>query len=107
VPSVTAPAPPPPPAPVLVQATPRYRDNPAPLYPNQARRRGLEGTVVLEVLVGPDGRVKDLKLAQASGHRLLDEAASDSVRSWAFEPGRRGDQPLEMWVRVPVRFELH
>jgi len=93
-------------APVLQEAFPTYRKNPHPGYPYLARRRGLEGTVLLEALVSPQGKVKDLRVSQSSGHEMLDQAALGAVRGWVFEPGKRGDDPVEMWVRVPIRFEL-
>jgi protein TonB len=98
-------APAPPPAP-LVEAVPMYRKNPAPQYPRVARRRGYEGRVILEVLVNEEGNVEDLRIFQSSGHRVLDRAAMKSVQGWLFEPGRRGDEKLEMWVKVPIRFDL-
>jgi protein TonB len=94
------------PSPVLKEAIPIYRSNPAPEYPAVARRRGYEGTVVLEVLVNRDGKVADLRLFQSSGHASLDQTALSSVKGWVFEPARRGDAPVEMWVRIPVCFRL-
>lgn len=98
-------APEPSPAP-LVEAVPVYRKNPAPRYPLAARRRGYEGTVVLEVLVNKSGRVEDLRLFRSSGYEVLDRAAMKSVQGWVFKPARRGDQVVEMWVKVPIRFQL-
>ena len=92
--------------PALIEARPLYRENPPPEYPRLARRRGYEGTVLLEVLVDEAGRVKELKLAESSGHAALDRAAEKSVKRWRFTAGRRGEDPVQMWVKVPVRFEL-
>ncbi|MBW1768473.1 MAG: energy transducer TonB, partial [Deltaproteobacteria bacterium] len=72
-----------------------------------ARRRGYEGTVVLEVLVNQEGSVEDLRISESSDHSILDRAALASVKKWLFEPGRKGDEAVEMWVRVPVRFQLN
>jgi len=94
-------------APPLVMAQPLYRENPAPEYPPLARRRGLEGTVILEVQVGVDGRAKELLLHHSSDYPILDDAALRAVKGWRFEPGRRGAEPLAMQVLVPVRFSLH
>jgi periplasmic protein TonB len=96
----------PPPEPVK-EAIPVYRNNPPPEYPSIARRRGYEGTVVLEVLVDERGRVSDLEVFQSSGHEALDRAALASVRKWVFEPARRGEQKITMWVKVPIRFKLN
>ena len=106
-PQTLIPSPPlPPEPPVIVEAVPAYGHNPAPEYPGLARRRRYEGTVLLEVLVDATGMVGDIRLADSSGYTVLDQAAVKSVRSWVFKPGRRGDETIEMWVRVPVRFEL-
>jgi protein TonB len=94
------------PAKALKEAVPIYRQNPPPGYPRLARRKGYEGTVVLEVLVGREGQVSDLRVFQSCGHAVLDEAAADSVRSWLFDPGKLDNDPVEMWVKVPVRFQL-
>lgn len=95
-----------PPVKVVHEARPAYKDNPRPRYPKRARRRGYEGKVVLEVLVDRSGRVKELRILTSSGYPVLDRAALKSVNGWLFEPGMVGDEKVDMWVRVPVRFEL-
>jgi periplasmic protein TonB len=88
------------------EATPAYRANPSPEYPAIARRRGYEGTVLVEVLVSRDGRVEDLRLSQSSGYSVLDQAAMASMKGWLFEPATINEERVEMWVKVPVRFHL-
>jgi protein TonB len=88
------------------EARPLYRSNPPPKYPAVARRRGFQGNVLLEVLVGPVGNVIELHVLSSSGYPILDRAAKSSVKNWTFVPGMRGQQKVEMWVRVPIRFEL-
>ena len=90
----------------LREAVPVYRKNPTPEYPSLARRRGYEGTVVMEVFVDREGRVQDLRLYQSSGHEVLDRAAMKAVKGWLFEPARRGSVKMEMWVKVPLSFRL-
>jgi len=87
-------------------AIPIYDKNPSPEYPLIARRRGLQGTVVLEVLVNRNGRVGDLRVFNSSGYKVLDRAAAESVREWIFRPAIKGNENIEMWVRVPVCFQL-
>jgi protein TonB len=94
------------PAQVSREARPMYRTNPSPRYPRLARKRGYEGTVILEVLVEPSGRVKDLQVFKSGGYAILDKAAVTSVKDWLFEPGMRGDEKVEMWVKIPIRFKL-
>lgn len=90
----------------VIEARPLYKKNPPPAYPMRARKRRYQGTVKLEVLVSAEGRVNDLKIVTSSGYNILDRAAQKAVKGWLFEPGSRGGQALEMWVRVPVRFVL-
>ena len=90
----------------LQMAYPRYRLNAPPAYPTLARKRGQEGTVILQVLVSRDGRVEDLMIDTSSNFARLDRAALIAVRKWSFEPGRRGEEKEAMWVRVPVTFKL-
>jgi protein TonB len=71
-----------------------------------ARKRGYQGTVTIEVLVDRQGRVADLRLSNSSGYAVLDQAALLSVKTWLFDPGARGGEKVEMWVKVPVRFRL-
>lgn len=91
----------------LFLAKPMYRKNPPPHYPKRARRKGYEGTVILEVQVDENGAVNDIKVSTSSGYKLLDESAVSSVYKWAFEPGTKGGFAAKMWVRVPIRFKLN
>jgi protein TonB len=88
------------------EAAPLYRLNPIPEYPMIGRKRGYQGTVTLEVLVNREGRVEDLRLSASSGYSVLDQAALTSVKTWLFDPGTRGGEKVDMWVKVPVRFQL-
>ncbi|MBU0675170.1 MAG: energy transducer TonB [Proteobacteria bacterium] len=91
---------------IIREARPLYQHNPPPVYPGKARKRRQQGTVVLEVRVGVDGGVAQIRLHQSSGHDLLDRAAMNAVRDWRFEPGTKNGRAVAMPVLVPVRFEL-
>lgn len=91
---------------VLREARPIYKKNPSPEYPSLARRRGYQGTVILEVLIDRQGRVESQRIFESSGYDMLDRAAISSVGNWVFEPGIRGDEKIAMWVRIPIRFQL-
>jgi len=89
-------------------ARPAYGSNPRPPYPLAARRLGIEGRVLLEVVVRPDGRAASVTIRQSSGHGMLDSSAADTVRTrWRFIPARRGGAPVESTVTVPIRFRIH
>lgn len=91
----------------LQTAYPRYNLNVPPPYPRLARKRGQEGTVVLQVLVNRQGRVDDLKIEVSSNFSMLDRAAVKAVQKWSFEPGMQGKERIAMWVKVPVTFKLN
>jgi protein TonB len=80
--------------------------NPKPSYPLAARRRGVEGRVLLSAHVHADGACAEVRLKRSSGHALLDQAALDAVRRWRFLPARRAGAPIDSWVDVPVSFRL-
>ena len=80
--------------------------NPLPSYPFAARRRGLEGKVLLRVAVLPSGAAASVTVESSSGHRILDRAAREAVRRWRFTPATRAGRPVEAEVRVPVTFKL-
>lgn len=83
-----------------------YLRNPPPRYPLAARRNGEQGTVTLRVLVSVDGVPASVSVEKTSGSVRLDHAARDTVSSWRFVPARRGAQPVEAWVLVPIVFRL-
>jgi TonB family protein len=76
-----------------------------PRYPKEAKKAKLEGRVVLEVMIGADGTVGEVKVAQSVPG--LDEAAIATVREWEFAPALDCDgEPIAAWLAVPVRFQL-
>lgn len=84
-----------------------YRHAPPPEYPGLAKRRGQQGTVVLRVLVDPQGRPTEVQVEHSSGYRELDRAAQQQVvQRWSFVPALRDGQPISAWVRVPLQFSL-
>jgi len=74
-------------------------------YTEEARRRGLTGEVVLEIVVRSDGAVGDVKLLHGLGAGL-DERAISAVRRWRFSPAERLGTPVDVVVEVGVEFRL-
>ena len=91
---------------VTRSAIPRGGYQVRPPYPASARQQSIQGTALLRVYVAADGRVTSVAVARSAGHADLDQAAADAVRQWRFDPGRRGDEAVGMWVQVPVEFRL-
>jgi len=88
----------------LTQA--RYRETPRPNYPENARRKGREGTVLLRVLVNEEGQAKTIEINKSSGDDSLDRAAREAIQRWRFIPARYGQKAVESWIRIPVDFRL-
>lgn len=85
----------------------RYRGtNPRPHYPLAARRRGMQGRVLLTVMVNEEGKVTNLFVKQSCGYHLLDEAALKAVRQWRFRPATRLGKSVSASVEIPIRFVL-
>jgi len=75
-------------------------------YPASARRRGIGGTVNVEILIRPDGVVGDIRLLESSSHSVLDDAALDTIRSLPRMPLPPDLPARPLRVRVPVVFQL-
>jgi len=76
-----------------------------PAYTEEARRRGISGDVVLEIVVRRDGSVGDVQVIQGLGGGL-DQRAVEAVRQWRFSPARRFGTPVDVIVEVAVEFTL-
>ena len=77
-----------------------------PIYPQDARDDGIEGTAVILALISLEGKVTDTRLEKSSGDRRLDQAAVDAVRKWTYNPCLRDGVPVKSSVRVKVEFRL-
>lgn len=74
-------------------------------YPELARKAGMEGLVVLQFVVEPDGRVSNIEVVRSAG-RLLDEAAIKAVQQLQFKPGKQRGRPVRVRFALPIRFRL-
>jgi protein TonB len=75
-------------------------------YPTLARRRGLSGTVLVDVEIDASGRLGRVTLVTSSSHALLDDAALEAVRGVSRVPFPPGVPPRRLLVRLPVVFEM-
>ena len=92
---------------ILTGAALQVVNNPAPTYPGEAVRNQLTGTVMLEILVGIDGKPIEVTVVKSSGHRVLDQAAKRVVmQRWTFEPAMQAGQAVQARGRVPIEFTL-
>lgn len=77
-----------------------------PRYPMESRRKREEGTVLLRLLIGTDGRVAQVSIAESSGFERLDQAALQAARGWRWQPMIRDGQPVEVRGTMPITFGL-
>ncbi|MDY0381899.1 MAG: energy transducer TonB, partial [Candidatus Cloacimonadaceae bacterium] len=77
-----------------------------PVYPEFAKRNGVQGTVVLEVEVLKDGSIRNIHVKR-SVPGGLDEAAIEAVRKVKFQPGKSSGQPVDVLLIIPVEFKLN
>jgi protein TonB len=75
------------------------------LYPEAARRDGVQAKVRLQLLVDTAGRVADVRVVRPAG-RGFDEAAVSLARRFLFEPGKRDGRPAAMWITLTYSFEI-
>jgi len=106
------PPPPPPPSesssefyafdepPVLVRYVP-------PSYPALARQAGIEGTVLLRVVVGTDGKVEQASVIQSDVTPAMEKAAIAAAKKFLFKPAKQRTVPVRASMAVPIRFKLH
>lgn len=85
---------------------PQVVDSAKPGYPDNARSKGWEGTVRLQILVGEKGQVEEVKVFASSGYAELDQAALRAVRSWRFSPALQNGRTVRAWATLPVVFDL-
>jgi periplasmic protein TonB len=81
-------------------------NNPKPIYPKLARRRGIEGVVLLSVQVSAKGEVVGVNIKKGSGYNLLDRAAKKAVERWQFIPAQRMGRHVAATVKLPIQFQL-
>jgi TonB family protein len=87
-------------------SAPRAIFAPDPEYSEEARKSKYQGTCVLWLIVGSDGRTRDIKVARTLGLGL-DEKAVEAVKQWKFEPAMKDGRPVAVQVNVEVTFRLY
>ena len=76
-----------------------------PVYPEAARKAGLQGLVVMDAVIAPDGSVK--RLRPVSGPDLLAQSATAAVQSWKFEPYLSSGKAVEVETTIAIEFRLN
>lgn len=102
---------PPPVAPVAAPVTPEDRGaartgGPLPVYPEWARRRGLEAAVTLRIFIDEDGKVERVAIENVEGDPRFGEEARQAVEQWQFRSAIRQGRPTPAALKQTIRFKL-
>jgi protein TonB len=84
-----------------------FKPNVADYYPEQARRDGQEGRVVVKICINTNGRVDTAEVMTTSGNAQFDEAAMKVGKAMRFKPPTQEGRPIATCAPLPVKFELH
>jgi TonB family protein len=87
-------------------SAPKAIYSPDPEYSEEARKVKHMGTVVLWLVVGPDGKPRDIKVLRTLGLGL-DEKAIEAVKNWRFDPAKKDGKPVAVQINVEVNFHLY
>jgi TonB family protein len=87
-------------------SAPRPIYSPDPEYSEEARKAKYQGTCVLGLIVGPDGRPRDIHVLRSLGLGL-DEKAIEAVKNWRFDPAMKDSKPVAVQISVEVDFRLY
>ena len=85
---------------------PGYANALQPIYPPGMIRAEMEGFATVRVLIGTDGRVKQVEAVKASDAAFLDATRKQALSKWRFLPATRDGEPVESWREMTVRFQL-
>lgn len=88
---------------IVLEAQPTIKTQTDPVYPDILRRAGIEGRLIVRVLVGKDGRAEDVQIVR-SDNEGFNQATLEAVRRWTFTPAIQAGQPVRVWMTIPVRF---
>jgi protein TonB len=92
---------------VAVEQEPVVVKRISPTYPEMAQSTGLEGLVVVRILVFKDGTVKDVIVVRPSGTNVgFEEAAVEACKQWVFKPAIQNQKPVSVWVNYPIKFAI-
>lgn len=92
---------------IPVDEQPARVSEPMPIYPEVARRTGLEATIWLKALIDKEGQVRDIRVVKSNNANLgFEEAAIESARGTAWKPAISNGIPVAVWVTYAVKFKI-
>lgn len=88
-----------------VDVKPKILSRPPLVYPEDAAKNAIKGYVIINILIGKDGKVEIAKVLESQPTGVFDQAALDAVYSWRFSPARYKGKPVKMWAKQKIRFQ--
>lgn len=86
---------------------PRFAANFQPAYPHKMEQRQVEGSVKVKVLIGRDGRVRQVQILSATDPAFAEATERQALKAWRFRPATRGGEAVEDWQTLTVRFTIN
>jgi TonB family protein len=90
---------------VPVDALPKLLTRVEPIYPREAREKGIEGKVFVQLVVNPDGRVSEASVLKSDAE-IFNQAALDAARKYTFTPAMKNQPAVPVKVVIPFQFKL-
>jgi protein TonB len=90
---------------VAVEKQPQPIKNPGPVYPEQARNDGIEGTVWVKIWVDEHGNARKAVILRTDAE-VLNQATIDASMKWKFKPAMMDGKPVAVWVTIPFKFKM-
>lgn len=78
----------------------------SPLYPFAAKRKSIQGQVIIRIVVDKMGKVQNPEILEATPEGIFEESAIKAVRRWRFKPAIKDRTAVDVYVVVPLKFEL-
>ena len=76
------------------------------MYPPRARAKGIQGYVVFSLLIGITGEIEQMQIVESYPEGVFDEAATQGLNQWKFEPAMYQGQAVRAWAKQRIRFDL-
>jgi len=75
-------------------------------FPARARAQGIKGYVVFSLLIGITGEIEQMEIVESYPEGVFDEAATQGINQWKFEPAVYQGQAVRAWAKQRIRFDL-
>lgn len=89
-----------------VDTAPKVKRRSPIVYPESARRQGISGYVMMNVLIDEHGNVEDVEIVESDPQEIFDLKADSTVRRWSFEPATYNGKAVKVWATQKIVFKL-